>query len=439
MKRMLFAILITGFLGQFVFAQVFDREKLDNYFSALEKNNKFMGSVAISQNGKIIYTKSVGFADFENNVKANENSKYRIGSIAKTFTAVLIFKAAEEGKISLAQTIDKYFPTIKNADKITIGNLLNHRSGIYNFTNNFSYLTWHTKAHSRDEMLEIIAKFGSVFEPDSKSDYSNSNYVLLSFILEDTFKKTFSEILAKYITEPLALENTYFGGKINPKNNECYSYRFFENWKIEPETDLSITLGAGGIVSTPSDLVKFSFALFNGDLLKKESLDKMKTIKDSYGMGLIQFPFYDRTAYGHTGGIDGFASISSYFSDGNIAYSLLSNGANIAINNISIAVLSAVFDKPYTIPEFNAYQISSEELDVYLGVYSSVQIPLIMTITKENNILKAQATGQPEFPLEPTERDKFKFDKAGVVIEFIPAEKKMILKQGGGQYKFTKK
>ena len=180
MKRTLIASLLIGILSQTGLTQNFDKTKLDNYFNTLEANNKFMGSVAVSKNGAIIYTKSVGFSDIENNVKANENSKYRIGSISKTFTAVLVLKAVEEKKLDLNQTIEKYFPTIKNAEKITIKHLLSHRSGIHNFTNDKDYLTWNTQPKTEKEMVEIITKAGSDFEPDSKAEYSNSNFVLLS-------------------------------------------------------------------------------------------------------------------------------------------------------------------------------------------------------------------------------------------------------------------
>jgi D-alanyl-D-alanine carboxypeptidase len=99
MKRKLFLILAIGLLSHLGFAQDFDKTKLDNFFDALETNNRFMGGVAVSKDGEIIYTRTIGFSDIENNVKANENTKYRIASITKTFTAVLVFKAVEKGKI----------------------------------------------------------------------------------------------------------------------------------------------------------------------------------------------------------------------------------------------------------------------------------------------------------------------------------------------------
>ena len=420
------------------FSQVFDKTKLDNYFNALEANNRFMGSVAVSQNGKIIYSKSIGYSDLENKVKANKDTKYRIGSISKTFTSVLVLNAVEDGKLDLNQTIEKYFPTIKNAGTITIKQLLNHRSGIHNFTDADDYLTWNTQPKTEREMVAIIAKAGSDFEPDSKAQYSNSNFVLLTYILEKSYKRTYADLLKEYISQPLGFKNTYFGEKINLAENECKSYKYIETWEVEPETDMSIPLGAGGIVSTPSDLVKFSDALFGGELLKAESLEIMKTIRDQYGIGLFQIPFYDKIGYGHTGGIDGFSSVFSHFSDGNISYALTSNGTHFNNNNISIAVLSAVSNKPFDIPEFSTYDVSSDDLEKYLGIYSSQQIALKITISKDNKTLIAQATGQPSFHLEATNKDQFKFEQAGVVMEFNPSEKTMLLKQGGGQFAFTK-
>ena len=430
------ALLLT--LGQIGFSQNFDKTKLDNYFNAIEQNNKFMGSVAVSKNGEIIFTKSTGFADVENNVKATEKTKYRIGSISKSFTAVLTLKAVEEKKIDLNQTIDKWFPSITNAKEITVKHLLSHRSGIHNFTDDKDYLTWNTQPKTETKLIEIIQKGGSDFKPDSKAEYSNSNFVLLSYILEKIFAKSYSDLLQEFIVKPIGLTNTYVFGKINPNNNECKSYSFSGTWKLETETDFTIPLGAGAITSTPSDLTKFADALFGGKLLKTESLEIMKTVEDGYGIGLFQIPFYKNIGYGHTGGIDGFSSVYSHFADDKISYALISNGTNINNNDISIAVLSAVYDKPYEIPVFTTYILTSEDLDKYLGVYASKQIPLKITITKDRNTLIAQGTGQPAFTLEATDKDKFKFDQAGAKFEFNPTDKTMILFQGGGQIKFTK-
>ncbi len=438
MKNTFLSTLLIAFLSQLSFAQTFDKTKLDQYFDALETNNKFMGSVAVSKDGKVIYSKTIGYADIENKLKANENSKYRIGSISKTFTTVMVLKAVEENILDINQTIDNYFPSIKNCQSITVEHLLSHRSGIHNFTDDESYLTYNTEAKTEKEMLEIIAKGGSDFEPDSKAEYSNSNFVLLSYILEKTYKKPYADILQESIIQPLELKYTSLGGTINSKENECKSYTYLGAWKIQPETDMSIPLGAGSIISTPSDLTQFSDALFGGQILKASSLELMKTLNDGYGMGLFQVPFNDKKGYGHTGGIDGFSSVFYHFSDGNISYALTSNGANFKNNDISIAVLSAVYNQAYSIPEFTNFQVTSQDLDKYLGVYVSSELPIKITITKDKTTLIAQATGQSAFSLEATAKDKFKFEQAGVIIEFNPEENTMLLKQVGGKFTFTK-
>lgn len=437
MKKNLLLVCIA-LLSQLGFAQDVDSSKLDAYFNALETHNKFMGSVAVSKDGKIIYTRALGFADFENKKKATNRTKYRIGSISKTFTAVLVMKGAEAGKIDLKETIDKFFPNFPNANKITVQHLLYHRSGIHNFTDDKDYLTWNTSPKTEAEMLEIIGKGGSDFEPGSKSDYSNSNYVLLTYILEKSFKKTYSEILTENIAQPLGLKDTYLGGKIDVGANESKSYRWTGTWTLEPETDMSVPLGAGGIVSTPIDLVTFSNALFGGRIIKQESLAQMESLKENYGMGLFQYPFYRKIGFGHTGGIDGFSSVFIHFVDGNVSYALTSNGSNINNNDISIAVLSWVYNEPFDIPKFNIVELTSKDLDQYLGVYSSAEVPLEIAVTKEGATLMAQATGQSSFPLEATEKDKFKFDAAGIVMEFNPSEGSMLLKQGGGTFAFKR-
>ncbi len=437
MKKLLL-IFLVALLPVTSFAQKFDKEKLDVYFQTLENNNKFMGSVALSENGKIIYTKSIGFSDVESKTKPNETTKYRIGSISKSFTSALVFKAVEENKVSLDTKILKYFPNIKNADKISISNLLNHRSGIHSFTDDENYLSWNTKKKSEVELLKIIEDGGSDFEPNSTADYSNSNYVLLSFILEKIYKKPYSEILQEKIIKPIGLKNTYVGGKINLENNEAHSYIFENNWIKETETDLSIPLGAGAIVSTPSDLLQFADALFNGKIISEKSLKLMETIKDDYGSGLFQMPFGTKKAFGHTGGIDGFSSNYGYFPEEKVAFALTSNGSNYTNNNIAIAVLSAVFNQPYEIPTFKTLDLPSADLDQYLGIYSSKDIPLKITVTKNDTTLMAQATGQSAFPLDASDKNTFKFDQAGIVLEFMPPNKTMILKQGGENYNFIK-
>ena len=436
MTKKLFISIVVGLFFQFGCAQSIDKSKLDSLFKILETNNKFMGSIAISHNGKIVYSKSIGFADIESNQKITEQTKFRIGSISKMFTASLILKAVEENKLKLNETIDKYFPAIVNSNKITVSNLLNHRSGIHSFTDDADYLSWCTQAKSENEMLAIIAKGKSEFEPDSKAQYSNSNYLLLTIILEKAYKKPFKEILNEKILSPVALQSTYLGGKINLKDAECNSYKLSDKWLLEPETDMSIPLGAGAVVSNPSDLTKFIEALFAGKIISEKSLEQMTTLKDNYGMGIFQIPFYEKKGFGHTGGIDGFTSMLAYFPDDKLSVALTSNATGYDNNNIMIGALSCFFNQPYELPTFKTVALKTEDLDKYLGIYASKDIGLKITVSKNDKTLMAQATGQSSFPLDATDTDVFKFDQAGIVMEFTPNEKKMVLKQGGGVFTF---
>ncbi|MEZ5046506.1 MAG: serine hydrolase domain-containing protein [Chitinophagaceae bacterium] len=438
MIKKLIVSLCLGFLFHTGFSQHIDKEKLDSYFEALEGSDKFYGSVAVVKNGQIVYTKSIGYADIESKTKADKESKYRIGSISKTFTSVLILKAIEEKKINLETTLNSFFPSIKNAEKITISHLLSHRSGIHNFTNDAEYLEWYTQAKTEQEMIELIAKGGSDFEPNSKADYSNANYVLLSYILEKVYKKPYADILQEKIIQVVNLKNTYVGKKINLKNKECNSYSYSTAWEKENETDMTIPMGAGNIVSTPSDLAIFSSALFHHKIISAQTVDAMTTLNERFGYGIFQMPFDDKKSFGHTGGIDGFSSVFGFFASDDIGFSIISNANNYNINTVTLVVLSAIFDKAYEIPNFKSYTLSSEDLDPYLGVYADASFPLKITISKNGNVLMAQATGQGAFSLEASEKNIFKFDQAGIVLEFKPENKTMTLKQGGGVFTLTK-
>ena len=356
MKRILILSLtvsLFSFTGCSIDKTTIDKAKLDAYFDTLANNNKFMGSVAISKNNDLIYSKSVGFANVEHRLKANENTKYRIGSISKTFTAVLIFKAIEENKLDLDQTIEKFFPTIKNADKITISHLLSHRSGIPGYRD---WETFSKQFKTKQELLDLIIESGSESEPGTREHYSDPNFVLLTFILEEIYQKPYPEILEEKIINPLGLKNTYYGGKVNTKNNESNSYKYTNGkWEIEPETNMSILLGAGAIISTPMDLLLFSNALFNESLISANSLKQMKTSKEWICMGFLPVPytpFYDKKGFGHGGDVDNCISLFGYFPDDNISFAFATNGINFDFQDVTAVILSAVYDKPFEIPEF---------------------------------------------------------------------------------------
>ena len=146
-----------------------------------------------------------------------------------------------------------------------------------------------------------------------------------------------------------------------------------------------------------------------------------------------------KRAFGHNGGIDGFQSNAAYFPEDKVSIAYTTNGVAMPMNDILIGALSIYYGKDYSLPDFKpGLAVKSEDLDQYLGVYSSPQFPLKVTITKKGNVLIGQATGQPSFPFEAYELHKFKFDQASLKVEFLPKESKMILRQGGGEFELTK-
>jgi CubicO group peptidase (beta-lactamase class C family) len=420
-------------------AQEFNQAKFDSLVNRLEEFDRFNGSIAIMKEGKVVYTRGIGKRiQEESNQLNNPETIFRIGSISKSYTAVIILQMVQEGKLKLDDKLSTYFPCVPYSENITIANMLLHRSGIHSITDEEDYMDYFTKKMTREELVTKICSYKSNFDPDDRSEYSNSNFILLSFIAEEIDKKSFDQIFAARISKPLGLKYTYIGDKINPRENQARSYSYRGVWKLEDETDMSIPIGAGAVVSTPSDICKFYNALFSGKLLNAEMLETMTTINGEFGMGIFTFPFGERISYGHTGGIDGFSSMAGYFPAEKIAVALISNGRRINNNDIMIAALSAVFGVDFTIPTFSSYEVSAEDLEKYEGTYSAEGFPMKIDIYFEETQLFAQATGQSALPMDAESEHVFSFISAGIVLQFYPEKSSMVLKQGGFEVELFK-
>lgn len=419
-------------------AQSIDTQKLDNYFEALDAQQKFMGTVAIFQHGRFTYTHSVGYTDVAAERKADNNSRYRIGSISKTFTSTLVMMAVEEGKLKLDDQLNQYFPEVKNSDAITLRQMLHHQSGIANFTSVADYDTWNTRPHTKAEMLSKIYAFDTDFEPGSNTEYSNSNYILLGYILEKVYDREYADFLNARIIQPLSLNRTSFGGSVHVELNECRSYSFKSNWELENDTDMSIPGGAGAIVSTAQDLASFIHGLFHGKLVSETSLKEMTTLTEEFGFGLYEMPYKDQKGYGHGGAIDGFISQWHYLPDSDQVCVMTSNGIDYSNKEIFNTLLAAAQGEEFDIPTFTSYAVSPEELQSYPGHYVKEDFPLEIDVRAENGQLSVQATGQPAFPLHPSAQHQFREDRIGVLLIFRPDLNEMELQQGGQTIVFTK-
>jgi D-alanyl-D-alanine carboxypeptidase len=348
--KILSAFLLTFALFSAVSAQTLDKAKLDGFFDRLAEKNKAMGSLAIAKDGKLLYTRAIGYSQTGGSERkpATTATRYRIGSITKMFTAAMIFQFVEEGKLKLSDTLDKFFPQIPNAGKITIAHILAHRSGIHDFIREPDFRAWSLNPRTKDETLAFIAKGKPDFEPGEKRSYSNAAYVVLGFVVEKLDGKPYQDALKKRITGKLGLKDTYRGmGKTDVSKKESFSYKYDADWKQQDEIDLSIPGGAGAIISTPSDLTKFIQALFDGKLISKGSVDQMKN-----GMGMSDLKLGDKTFYGHAGSMDGFRSMLLYLPEEKLAVAYSSNGVVHPAQDIVRGVLDIYQNKPFEIPTF---------------------------------------------------------------------------------------
>lgn len=426
--------LLFVFLPLLVAAQEFPAEELDAFLDSLEKKKLFFGAVHLLHKGNTVYQKSVGFKDQDLKEKLDIDTPLRIGSITKTFTSTLVFKAEEQGLLKRYETLDLYFPEFPKGNLVKIDHLLNHSSGIHNFTNDATYAFYRTQEKSKEQLMQLIQKGGFDFEPGVNASYSNSNYLLLTFILEKCWQKSFGDILKEQILEPLDLKNTNF----IPEKESAVSFLIGDRISAYAPTHLSIPLGAGAITSTAEDLNIFFTHLFKGKLVSDSSLTFMKEQNMGYGRGLFTFPYGSRKAYGHTGGIDGFNAISAFFEEDEFAITLLSNGSSYDRNEILLHFLDGWYTRQLTLPDWDNPALKIEEVEGFLGTYSSKDIPLKLKISLEEGILMGQATGQAAFALAKKSETSYWYKPSKIQIDFLMEEKALKLQQGGKSYLFTK-
>ena len=378
------ALLILGCLfilncsstGTVMVEPQFDKQKMDNYLSLLSENNKAILSIEIVEKGKTTYQNQTGFAYYDSTgekVKADAQTQYRVGSITKMFTATLIMQLIEQEKLSLSTPLSDFYPEIKNAEEITIDHMLRHRSGLFNYTDDAGFLEYFSKPQSQQQMIIRFSGFKPDFKPGEKFGYSNTNYMLLGFIIEKVTNKSYQTVLQKNIFDKLNLKNTHLGSVIDTDKNQAQSFYFSRSdWQIHNQWHMSTAIAAGAIISSPHDLNIFSNALMSGKLLSKMPLNKMLSSSYSYGRGTRKFPFYGRFSHGHYGKVEGFHSALMYFPGDDVSLAVSANGLTSNFNDdIVVAVLSIYYNRYYKLPDFSHQNVEIDEklLSAYVGDY----------------------------------------------------------------------
>ncbi len=334
MKQGFFIFLF--FLGVSIWAQPQQAEALDKYFDRLDAKGRAMGSFTIYHHGEAVYQRAFGMASLKPVVKADTLTRYRIGSISKTFTAVVIMQMVEEGKLSLDDKLARFYPDWPNATQITMEHLLRHQSGIHNFGNTRSAEYRNLQPETRADMEAILAKAKTDFRPGASAEYNNANYVVLSLIAEKLDSMRFDEILDRRIAKTLGLNRTGLADSIEPLANEAYSYyRQGSRWLCSPLADPEILLGAGGMTSTPTELCRFMEALFEGRLIQPALLEgEMMAMKGNMGAGLFRYPLGAVHCYGHAGSVGSFKSFTAWLPEQQLGVAICLNAGGEYLNDI---------------------------------------------------------------------------------------------------------
>ncbi len=253
---------------------------LDEYkrvFDIYMTRNKISGVAFATRNGRVMYQAAQGMQDTANNVPMSMDTLFPIGSVSKQFCATAVMMLKDQGKLDVNETIDKYFPDYKYAQQITIHNLLCMRSGIYDYVNeneNQNYI-YDNEADNQREALDFIYSQELKFEPGSKYAYSNSNFFLLSLIVEQVSGIDYHEFVQTNIFDKLSMDNTGFYEEL--LYSDTTAEFIIPGYPEGLPYPAGLAQGAGDIVSNAKDIDKWLTAMGKGVLLSEESYELMTT------------------------------------------------------------------------------------------------------------------------------------------------------------------
>ena len=426
MKKLL-RLLLCLFFGAIQFTTYGQAKevKYDSLMNAVFPENGPGGTVLVSKAGKILYNKAYGMANLELNVPMTTDKIFRLGSLTKQFTAVCILKLAEESKLALQDDITKFIPDYPlNGKRITIANLLNHSSGIKNYTG----LPQSNESLKRQDLSpkELIALFKDLpldFEPGSSYRYSNSGYILLGYIIELLSGKSYGDYVRENIFVPLEMDKSYYDQAAMVIPGRTSGYRRKNNG-YENSDFLSMTLpyAAGSLMSTTGDLLKWYNGLTTGKLISQSSLELAFTSsflnsgkETGYGFGWEIGNIQGSKAVKHNGVVNGYFTDIVYLPQDKILVTILSNYENIGNLDILAAKLAAIaLEKPYV---FGEITLAPKALQTYQALYSNY-INEDHYITNQNGVLMYYYKGGGKTRLIPYGHDLFLLENTLNSIHF---------------------
>lgn len=310
-----------------------------DFVQRLHKRAGFNGNVLVAKDGKIIYQKAIGWADYLHRDSLNIKSEFELASVTKTFTGVAIMQLIENGKLSLDDNVKKFFPDFPY-EGITVRLLLTHRSGMMNYVY-FTDNIWKEKMKpmSNMDVMRLIAEYkpARYAAPDTRFHYNNSNYMVLASIIEKVTGKPYADYMMEKVFKPAGMKNTHVYSTTVYKKPPVDVVGHDRTWRYSVvQNFLDGPVGDKGIYSTIHDLLLYDNALRNGRLLKKESLDsaykgRSKPVNGhfnyGYGWRVFEGDKNRRVVY-HTGWWHGFRHIYVRDLDKKIVVVFLGNLTN---------------------------------------------------------------------------------------------------------------
>ena len=412
--------------------------KVNEYLQVHTNKYYFSGSVLIAQNGNILISKGYGMANYELDVPNTPQTKFRIASITKQFTATAIMQLQEKNLLNVNDSISKHIPDYPEIGKqITIHHLLTHTSGIPNYTSFPDYEETMMIPSSVEITINKFKDKPLEFTPGEKFSYCNSGYILLGYIIEKIYVKLYETYLQENIFQPLEMKNTGYDHYSQIIKNRASGYYMTGNGSINAAyIDMCNGYSAGALYSTVEDLYLWDRALYTEKIVSKTSLDNAFTpFLENYGYGWLLTEVFNHKVVGHNGAINGFVTnIDRYIND-DICIIVLSNNGFSMINVITKDLAAILFGEKYELPkERTAIKVDPKIYDAYIGEYELTP-NFIITITKENDQIFAQATAQSKVEIYPESETEFFYTLVYAQITFVKNEEgevtELILHQNG--------
>lgn len=326
--------------------------KIDELVRKYYELGQFNGAVLAAEDGNIIYIRGFGYADMENKIPNKADTKFRLASVSKQFTAALIMQLVEKGKISLEGKLIEYLPYYRKdiGEKITIHQVLSHTAGISNYTDSRKFME--DEVNNKVTPKDFVLKYCSedlIFEPGTKWAYSNSGYFILGLVIEEVTGKTYEEVLHENIFTPLGMTNSGYEHSDKTYENKAKGYvNNLNDFQPAKFLDMSIPFSAGSLFSTVEDMYKWDRALYTEKVLTNASKEKMFTpVLNNYGYGwqIIEQQLGDKklNVITHSGGIFGFNSLETRLVDDNKFIMVLNNFENGNLNQLTMGIVNILY------------------------------------------------------------------------------------------------